>query len=107
MNSRDIDSLYQILGEQIRLHRKRSPSITQEVLGQLVGLSRTSITNIENGRQHIALHQLYEFAKALKVPPQSLLPELNKSTDSSWVTDKIPEGVEKGIAEWAEKVVGE
>ena len=81
--------------------------MTQEKLGRMVGLSRTSITNIEKGRQHIALHQLFDLANALNVQPHVLLPEPKGGSVSSWVTEKMPEGTEKEIAEWAGKLVGE
>lgn len=39
-----------------------------------LGLSRTSITNIERGRQPIQLHTLYKIADVLGVEPTALLP---------------------------------
>jgi DNA-binding XRE family transcriptional regulator len=59
MQPKSVDSLYFAFGNLIRLHRERAPAMTQEKLGNLVGLSRTSIVNIEKGRQHISLHQLF------------------------------------------------
>ena len=48
--------------------------MTQEELGRRVDLSRTSITNIEKGRQRILLHQLVDIAAALDAKPQDLMP---------------------------------
>ena len=58
--------------------------MTQERLGRLVGLSRTSITNIEKGRQHISLHQLFAIAEALRVRPDMLLPSAGEAVDALW-----------------------
>jgi transcriptional regulator with XRE-family HTH domain len=75
MKKRDLDALYRAFGNLVRLSREQRPDpLSQEKLGRLVGLSRTSITNIEKGRHHIALHQLLAFARALKVRPEALLP---------------------------------
>jgi transcriptional regulator with XRE-family HTH domain len=75
-NVADVDVLYQRFGDLIRRHRRRmQPVLTQEELGRRVGLSRTSITNIEKGRQKVLLHQLCDLAAALETTPASLLPE--------------------------------
>jgi transcriptional regulator with XRE-family HTH domain len=104
MNEHTLDPLYKAFGELVRLHRERQEGLTQEKLGRLVGLSRTSITNIEKGRQHIALHQLLDLAEALEVQPEALLPKRGRSTTVSWLAEKLPPGTEKEIAEWAEKL---
>jgi len=44
-----------------------------------LGLSRTSITNIERGRQPIQLHTLYKIADVLGVEPTALLPVASDS----------------------------
>lgn len=41
-----------------------------------MSLTRTSITNVEKGRQKLLLHTLADIAKALQVEPASLLPKL-------------------------------
>jgi transcriptional regulator with XRE-family HTH domain len=53
--------------------RKRSKQ-TQAELARRVGLSRTSITNIECGRQAITLPVLVELALALDIEPAALVP---------------------------------
>lgn len=80
--------------------------MTQEKLGRVVGLSRTSITNIEKGRQHVSLHQLFAIAEALRVRPAALLPAVGESAGESAVARKLPPDTEPEIAEWAEKLVG-
>lgn len=51
-----------------------SENVTQEALAKLVGLTRTSLTNIEKGRQKILLHTFADLAAALRVAPAELLP---------------------------------
>ena len=107
MKGRDVDPLYRAFGNLVRLHRERWAGLTQEKLGRLVGLSRTSITNIEKGRQHVALHQVFSLAQALKVRPEILLPMTGESAGPSWVAEKLPPGTDEKIAEWAGKLVAE
>jgi transcriptional regulator with XRE-family HTH domain len=67
-----VDRLYRVFGSRVRARREEM-SITQEELGSRVDLSRTSITNIEKGRQRVLLHQMVEIAQALGTAPTELL----------------------------------
>jgi transcriptional regulator with XRE-family HTH domain len=69
-----MEPIYLDFGRRLRRAR-REASLTQDALGKRVGLSRTSITNIEQGNQHVGLHLLYELAKAVGVRPVDLLPD--------------------------------
>lgn len=53
---------------------REKTELTQERLAARVGLSRTSIVNVEAGRQRVPLHQLYRIAGALGMEPADLLP---------------------------------
>lgn len=66
--------LYQEFGITLANQRRRQ-HLSQAQFGAKVGLSRTSVTNIECGRQPIQLHQLYLFAWTLKVDVTKLLPK--------------------------------
>ena len=66
--------IYENLGGKIRQARAER-AMNQAELARRVGLSRTSITNVELGRQGLAVHQLFEFAEALGVQAVQLLPE--------------------------------
>lgn len=68
----DIDGLYKQFGKRLRQFR-RAAKLTQAQVAEHVGLTRTSITNIEHGRQHLMLHQLVLLASAVKVSPTQLL----------------------------------
>ena len=66
-------SLYTYIGAQLR-QRRRELSLSQTELGEAVGLLRTSITNIEAGRQRVPLHVLYQLCSVLQVEIVSILP---------------------------------
>jgi transcriptional regulator with XRE-family HTH domain len=71
----DHRAFYEEVGRRIREARlKRKPKLTQQGLAKQVSLTRTSITNVEKGRQKILLHTLADIASALLVDPISLLP---------------------------------
>lgn len=62
------------LGRRIREGRKRK-KFSQDELAASCGLTRTSIANIEAGRQRLAAHRLCEIAIALDTEPGELLPQ--------------------------------
>lgn len=67
------DWIYAEVGRLIR-QRRRQLELTQEQLASVVGLSRTSLANIENGRQKVLVHHLFAFASSLGMEPAELLP---------------------------------
>ena len=69
-------TFYAEVGNRIKRARE-TLGITQDALASLVSLSRTSITNIEKGRQKLLLHTFVDFVAALQVSPDELLPERN------------------------------
>jgi transcriptional regulator with XRE-family HTH domain len=66
-------AFYVRLGENIRKCRQ-DHNLSQEKLANLAGLTRTSLTNIEKGRQHPPLHTLCEIIEHLQVDIADLLP---------------------------------
>jgi transcriptional regulator with XRE-family HTH domain len=64
---------YRQVGESIRKCRNKR-KLSQDALAKLVGLTRTSLTNIENGRQHPPLHTFREIVEQLKADFSELLP---------------------------------
>lgn len=64
---------YRQIGESIRKCRTRR-KLSQDTLAKLVGLTRTSLTNIEGGRQHPPLHTFCDIADQLQVAVTDLLP---------------------------------
>lgn len=68
---------YREVGRRIREVRENDRGLTQAELGAAVALNRTSITNIELGRQKVLLHKFVEISNALSVEPQTLIPSMN------------------------------
>ncbi len=88
------------LGERIREARERV-GVKQDQLARAVGLSRTSITNIERGRQGVQAHLLVRLAEILGRPPADLLPRLGPEPS---IPDKVRD-LEPSKREWAERVM--
>ena len=66
-------ALYRAVGEAIRSTRL-AQGMTQQQLATAVGFLRTSVVNIEAGRQRVPLATLYDIADALGVQATALLP---------------------------------
>ena len=60
------------LAARVRSARKAA-RMTQATLAEACGLERTSVTNLEAGRQMPRLDVLYRMADALKMAPEELL----------------------------------
>lgn len=60
------------LAARVRSARKAA-HMTQAALAEACGLERTSVTNLEAGRQMPRLDVLYRMAAALKMEPEELL----------------------------------
>jgi transcriptional regulator with XRE-family HTH domain len=75
-----VDDFYEQFGRRVRSARL-DQGLNQEALGHRVGLERSSISNVEKGRQRVQLHMLLEFATALNMPPAQLLPETTAASD--------------------------
>jgi transcriptional regulator with XRE-family HTH domain len=75
-----------------RISKARNGRLTQEALAKRTALTRTSIINIEKGRQQILLHTLVGIAQALGVPVMELIPD----TDGieTFLRDKPKKGAE-------------
>lgn len=66
-------SLNVAFGARVREQRRRG-GMSQDQLADAAALSRTSVVNIENGRQGVSIATLYRLADALACPPGELLP---------------------------------
>lgn len=65
--------LWLAIGVAVQKARK-AEELTQEDLAKRVGVLRTSIVNIEKGRQRLPIDLLYDIADALGVQAVDLLP---------------------------------
>lgn len=83
--------LYLELGVRVR-RRREALGKTQEELAGEVGISRSSIANIERGQQHAPVHVLLGLAESLKLEMGALLPthaELVALVDASREVPKL------------------
>lgn len=69
----DVASTLQRFGDQLRKVREKK-GISQEKLGELAGLHRTYVSNVERGRCNISLLNIEKLAVALGVPMAKLMP---------------------------------
>ena len=67
-----LEAVYQSVAARIRLIRE-TLGMTQEELATRTGLTRTSIVNIEAGRQRFMLHDMEAMARALNISPKHLM----------------------------------
>jgi transcriptional regulator with XRE-family HTH domain len=74
------NAFYTEVGRRVRQARETA-GLTQDTLATRVALSRTSVTNIEGGRQKMLLHTLWELAAALGVEPAALLPDARNASE--------------------------
>ena len=98
------DRLYAAFGALVVAHRRRLTGMTQAELGRRIGLSRTSVTNIEQGRHHVSLAQFVRIARVLEVSPEALLPTLARDVRASSMVDLLPEDLPTDLVEWAKKL---
>lgn len=66
---------YLRFGQNLRQARKAA-GLSQADLAVAIKLTRTSISNIEKGRQKVLLHTFGEMLHALSVQPSELLPDV-------------------------------
>lgn len=67
-----VEPLYAQLGLLLREERKRR-RVTQAVVAERVGLPRSAVSNIEQGRQRLYFHTFLQFAAAIDADPSDLL----------------------------------
>ncbi len=101
-----MDYFYQEFGKRVKAARQAA-KVSQEKLADAVGLNRTSITNIESGRQHIPLHSLFLLAEALNVHPTKLLPDQIHSMEIDPATEKAIQaiGLSDEVKNWLHSVL--
>ena len=73
VNDGMIQRFYRDVGSRVRAARATA-GMTQEDLASELSIGRSSIANLEAGRQRIPLHTLMLIADILKVQPAELLP---------------------------------
>jgi transcriptional regulator with XRE-family HTH domain len=93
-------------GQSLARWRKRA-GISQEKLAEVLGLTRTSVTNIECGRQPIQLHTLYAIADALGIEPTDLMPAVSKLTPQTPIEHAHFKSLSVKTSHWLAKLSGD
>ena len=93
-------------GKKLAEKRKES-GITQADLGRRVGLVRTTIANLEAGRQSVSLPLLYRIVQSLGNDLASLLPPIETGMENASAQDEDSATGEISAREsgWAERVI--
>lgn len=94
--------LYTLVGKSIRSARTQK-GISQDKLAKAVRLTRTSITNIEKGRQRILLDTLWQISSILEVTVMDLLPKPQETRIP--LEDRLPNNVSQEERVWIKEVV--
>lgn len=68
-----VDPIYEEIGRRVFEARNRK-GLTQDQLAKKISLKRTSITNIEKGRQQLLVHMLIKIAEELDTSVERLIP---------------------------------
>lgn len=71
-----VDQFYVAIGKKIRWARNNA-GMSQTTLARMIGFNRSSVANLEAGRQRIALHLFALIAEALNADPAALLPDVH------------------------------
>ncbi|HET7673856.1 MAG TPA: helix-turn-helix transcriptional regulator [Candidatus Saccharimonadales bacterium] len=80
-----MNDINQAASRQIK-EARRSRKLSQQAVADATGLTRTSISNIENGRQALSLELFCKLADTLNISPVTLLEELIRRDNSPSVT---------------------
>lgn len=90
------EGYYRELGQRVQRARVRQ-KLTQKNLGALVGLTRTSIVNIERGRQKVLAHTLVRLAHALHVELSDLAHESKEDFKIEELLQHLPESSQRFV----------
>ncbi len=94
MKKTELDKFYAEMGRRIKNERNKK-NLSQEDLATVVNLTRTSITNIEKGRQKPLAHTLWDIARKLSIDINSLFPSVDEPYKD--VLKELPEAHQRAI----------
>lgn len=86
------DEFYASVGSNVREKRTAS-GVSQSMLADRIGFTRSSVANLEAGRQRIALHLFVQIEQALNCEPGELLPPRVTSPADSDLLSEISESL--------------
>ncbi len=99
----DEDSLYIRIGEMLRARRDQL-GMKQGELADAIGLRRTSVSNIESGRQKAPLHLIYKMCSVLGIDIATILPPVEELTRPDLVAVTIDGVIRHVPAKTAESI---
>lgn len=105
----DAEKLYRTVGERLKRTRHQL-EVTQSELAEAAGVLRTSVANLEAGRQRPPLHVLYRISTALGVEVTAILPtneDVTESTETLVEVEGVTEPVPPRLAEFLRSMGGE
>ena len=80
----------------------------QETLSRHLNLSRTTIINIEKGRQRLSLEHAWLTAQVLEISIEELLPSTQAKSVDDWAKEiqktEVSDKDKKGVIKWISKV---
>lgn len=91
-------------GELLK-QRRSAANLSQKDFAKALGVSRTSITNIECGRQPVSLPCLYVMADILQVDVSELLPPIKSRTAARPAAVARLKNVTSKESNWLSKLV--
>jgi transcriptional regulator with XRE-family HTH domain len=72
------DQLYALIGKRIaEIREAQDPRVSQDDLAKVLGLKRTSVTNIEKGNQKLTLEAIYRICERFGLEVGDLLPAVS------------------------------
>lgn len=74
MNAVNKERFYELIGSSI-VNRRKELGLSQVELANKTGMSRTSIVNIEKGRQYPPVFLLWTIGRALDAKPSDFFPD--------------------------------
>ena len=93
-----IEPFYVELGRRIAAIRS-SRRISQAELARRLRLTRSSVANVESGKQRVLAHSVIDFALALRVQVSELMqaPPDGRAAVKAELTAKLPPGVAESV----------
>lgn len=98
------DSLDVFVGRRLR-RRRIALGVSQAGLGEAVGVSFQQIQKYESGANRAVVRRLYEFARALDVPPAYFFDGYAESTGCGLSYAKAPEPAAPGLSYSSEETL--
>ena len=84
------NEIYKIVGENLASARKSCLKITQSDMAERLSLTRTSISNIERGKQKAPLSLIYMYCLEVNKEITDILPNLRDLSQDGNVSGRVP-----------------